>query len=201
MARLTKIYTHTGDHGETGLVAGQRISKDSPRIWAVGTVDELNSIIGLAQAFKPDRQTAVALTQIQNDLFNLGAELATPSKNFLTGMPSIESQHITKLEMLMDALNARLGPLEEFILPAGVPAAAQLHVARTVCRRAERLCVRLAKREKIGEQIVPYLNRLGDALFVLARWVNFKAGAPEKHWQRPVVSYRQVSRRNVPTKQ
>ena len=184
MARLTKIYTHTGDYGATGLVAGQRVSKDSPRIWAVGTVDELNSIIGLARAFKPDRKTAVALPQIQNDLFNLGAELATPSKNFLAGMPAIELHHITKLEILIDALNTRLGPLEEFILPAGVPAAAQLHVARTVCRRAERLCVRLARREKIGEQIVPYLNRLGDALFVLARWVNFKAGASETHWQK-----------------
>jgi len=201
MARLTKIYTHTGDYGATGLVAGQRVSKDSPRIWAVGTVDELNSIIGLARAFKPDRKTAVALPQIQNDLFNLGAELATPSKNFLAGMPAIELHHITKLEILIDALNTRLGPLEEFILPAGVPAAAQLHVARTVCRRAERLCVRLARREKIGEQIVPYLNRLGDALFVLARWVNFKAGASETHWQKPSASCRQVSRRNVPTKQ
>ena len=201
MARLTKIYTHTGDRGETGLVAGRRVSKDSPRIWAVGTVDELNSAIGLAGALKPDRQTAVALAQIQNDLFNLGAELATPSKNFLAGMPGIESHHITKLEMLMDALNTRLGPLEEFILPAGVPTAAQLHVARTVCRRAERLCVRVAKREKIGEQIVPYLNRLSDALFVLARWVNFKAGAPETHWQKPSsANCRQVSRQNVPTK-
>jgi len=201
MARLTKIYTHTGDCGETGLVAGRRVSKDSPRIWAIGTVDELNSIIGLARALKPDQKTKVVLAQIQNDLFDLGAELATPSKNFITGMPSIELHHITKLEMLIDALNTRLGPLKEFILPSGVPAAAQLHVARTICRRAERVCVRLAKCEKIGEQIVPYLNRLSDALFVLARWVNFKAGAPEDHWQKPSsTNRRQVSRQNVPTK-
>jgi len=183
MARLTKIHTHTGDLGDTGLVAGRRVSKDSPRIAAAGTVDELNSAIGMARALKPDRKTAAILVRIQNDLFDLGAELATLPKDFRSSIPRIESLHITTLEKLIDELNASLGPLEEFILPGGIPAAAQLHVARTVCRRAERLCVRLARRERIGERIVPYLNRLGDALFVLARWVNRKAGQPEIEWQ------------------
>ncbi len=200
MARLTKIYTHTGDQGETGLVDGKRISKDSPRIWAAGTVDELNSAIGLACALKPDRRTAAELKKIQNTLFNLGAELATLPEDFVTGMPCVEQNHITALERLMDGLNIKLGLLEEFILPAGIPAAAQLHVARTVCRRAERLCVRLAKADKIGDQVIPYLNRLSDALFVLARWVNFKAKVPEIHWQKPSANRPQVSRRSAPTK-
>ena len=189
MARLTKIYTHTGDRGETGLVAGKRIGKDSARIEATGTVDELNSAIGLAGALKPSRRVASALAQIQNDLCDLGAELATLPANFQAGMPQIEPRQITVLEKLVDELNATLGPLAEFILPGGTPAAAQLHVARTVCRRAERLCVRLARQEKIGEWVVPYLNRLSDALFVLARWANFKAGKPETSWRKPVAKH------------
>lgn len=197
MARLTKIHTHTGDQGETGLVAGKRVSKDSPRIWAAGTVDELTSAIGLAGAFKPDRQIASALAQIQNDLCDLGAELATLPVDFRVGMPRIEPHHITALETLMDELNATLGPLEEFILPGGCPAAAQLHVARTVCRRAERWCVRLGRQEKIGALIVTYLNRLGDALFVLARWANFKAGCPEAAWQKPAASRSRASRQSA----
>jgi cob(I)alamin adenosyltransferase len=197
MARLTKIYTQTGDQGETGLVAGKRVSKDSPRIWAAGTVDELNSAIGLARALKPDQRTAVELAKIQNNLFNLGAELATLPEDFATGMPSVKQNHIAALERLMDELNAKLGPLAEFILPGGTPAAAQLHVARTVCRRAERWSVRLARQEKIGTWIVPYLNRLGDALFVLARWENFKAAVPETSWRKPALSCRQASRRNA----
>lgn len=180
MPRLTKIYTRTGDKGDTGLVGGQRVSKDSPRIWACGTVDELNSAIGLARAFKPDKKTDRVLAGIQNDLFNLGAELATP------GQPAscIEQRRIVALEKLMDELNAKLGPLREFILPGGTPLAAQLHVARTICRRAERFCVRLARDEQIGEFVVPYLNRLSDALFVLARWVNKKQKAKEVFWRK-----------------
>ena len=200
MARLTNIYTQTGDQGETGLVAGRRVSKDSPRIWAAGTVDELNSAIGLARAWKPDRKTAAILSLIQNDLFNLGAELATLSTDFKAGMPRIESHQITTLEKLIDELNTTLGPLAEFILPGGTAAAAQLHVARTVCRRAERLCVRLARNEKIGEWVVPYLNRLGDALFVLARWTNFKARRPEMAWQKPATSRQPKSDRTGSTK-
>ena len=183
MARLTKIYTRTGDAGKTGLVGGHRVSKDAPRLWAYGTVDELNSALGLARAFKPDRRIDALLARIQSELFNPGAELATAGKP-LAGMPQIEQRHIDALETLMDGWNAKLGPLREFILPTGSPVGAQLHVARTICRRAERYCVRLQRREKIGALVVPYLNRLGDALFVMARWVNHRAGRPESFWQK-----------------
>jgi cob(I)alamin adenosyltransferase len=177
MARLTKIYTRTGDNGETGLVGGERVSKDSPRIWAYGTVDELNSALGVARSFKVDRETDAKLAVIQNDLFDLGAELA--------GAPGmVRQEQIDALEKLMDACNAELGPLKEFILPGGAPAAAQLHVARTICRRAERLCVRLAGKEEIGTLVIPYLNRLSDALFVLARWVNHKARRKDVFWKK-----------------
>jgi cob(I)alamin adenosyltransferase len=180
MARLTKIYTRTGDKGDTGLVGGQRVSKDSPRIWAYGTVDELNSAIGLARAFKPDKKTDTVLAGIQNDLFHLGAELATPGQSRVR----ITKAQIVALEKLMDECNAKLGPLREFILPGGTPVAAQLHVARTICRRAERFCVRLAREEKIEVLVVSYLNRLGDALFVLARWANKKQGVKEALWKK-----------------
>jgi len=173
MARLTKIYTRTGDKGQTGLVGGRRVSKDSPRIWAIGTVDELNAAIGLARAFKPDKKTDAILAGIQNDLFDLGAELA--------GAPArVQQSRIDALEKLMDERNAKLGPLREFILPGGTLVGAQLHVARTICRRAERFCVRL----KPDGLAIPYLNRLGDALFVLARWANRKAGKNETFWKK-----------------
>ncbi len=180
MARLTKIYTRTGDAGETGLVGGHRVSKDSPRLWAYGTVDELNSAIGLARAFKPDKKTDTVLAGIQNDLFDLGAELATPGPSPV----HVGQRQITALEKWMDKLNAELGPLREFILPAGTPVAAQLHVARTICRRAERFCVRLSREERIGEFAVPYLNRLGDALFVIARKANKDKGAKDTFWKK-----------------
>lgn len=190
MARLTKIYTRTGDKGDTGLVGGKRVSKDSPRIWAYGTVDELNSAIGLARAFNAERKGSPSaklddvLAQVQNDLFDLGAELATPPEDLKTGMPSVGKQRITTLERLMDDLNSELGPLQEFILPGGSQTAAALHLARTICRRAERFCVRLAREERIGEQVVPYLNRLSDALFVLARWANKRQGVKEIFWKK-----------------
>jgi len=177
MARLTKIYTRTGDAGDTGLVGGERVSKDAPRIWAYGTVDELNSVIGVARAGKPDKKTDAILADIQNDLFDLGAELA--------GAPGcLRQSQIDALEKLMDVCNAKLGPLREFILPGGMPVAAQLHVARTICRRAERFCVRLRHEEKIGALVIPYLNRLSDALFVLARWVNYQAGQQDTFWRK-----------------
>jgi cob(I)alamin adenosyltransferase len=178
MLRLTKIYTRTGDKGMTGLVGGKRASKDSPRIWAIGTVDELNAAIGLARALKPDP----ILAGVQNDLFDLGAELAGAP-------PRIRQSHITALEKLMDARNAKLGPLREFILPGGTPVGAQLHVARTICRRAERFCVRL----KPGGLVVPYLNRLSDALFVLARWAN--RGSKNVFWAKRPPASRQNARR------
>ncbi len=184
MARLTHIITRTGDDGTTGLVGGERVSKDSPRVWACGTVDELNSALGVARSLLTDQSLTELLRAVQNDLFNLGAELATPPGRFLDGMPRIEERHLLELEQRVATWNAELGPLQEFILPGGHPAAAQLHVARTVCRRAERFCVRLAKTEPVGEWVVPYLNRLGDALFTLARWVNHRANIPETCWRK-----------------
>jgi len=184
MARLTRIITRTGDDGTTGLAGGKRVSKDSPRIWAIGTVDELNSAIGLARALRADPDLDARLREIQNDLFNLGAELATPADRFQKGMPGIGPQHVTGLEELVEELGKELGPLKEFILPGGSPTGAQLHVARTICRRAERFCVRMRKDEKIGEYVIPYLNRLSDALFMLARWSNQKAGVKETYWKK-----------------
>jgi cob(I)alamin adenosyltransferase len=184
MARLTKIVTRTGDDGTTGLAGGGRVSKDSARIWAVGTVDELSSAIGLARALRADPDLDVRLREIQNDLFNLGAELATPADKFQKGMPGIEPSHVAGLEELVEELTKELGPLKEFILPAGSPTGAQLHVARTICRRAERFCVRMRKDEKIGEFVIPYLNRLSDALFMLARWSNQKASVKETYWKK-----------------
>ena len=184
MARLTKIVTRTGDDGTTGLAGGKRVSKDSARVWAVGTIDELNSAIGVARALGVGTELDTRLRLIQNDLFNLGAELATPADEFRAGMPRIDERQIADLETLIDELRKELGPLQEFILPGGSPIGAQLHVARTICRRAERFCVRLAREEKIGEFDIPYLNRLSDALFMLARWSNKKAGVTETYWKK-----------------
>ena len=184
MARLTNIVTRTGDDGTTGLAGGQRVSKDSPHVWAYGTVDELNSAIGVARSLNSDPDLDTRLRHIQNDLFNLGGELATPPDKLQEGVPRIEGRHVVDLEKLVEELTKKLGPLQEFILPGGSPVGAQLHVARTICRRAERFCVRLSKEEKVGEFVTPYLNRLSDALFTLARWSNKKAGAKETYWQK-----------------
>jgi cob(I)alamin adenosyltransferase len=184
MARLTNIVTRTGDDGTTGLAGGSRVSKDSPRVWAYGTVDELNSAIGVVRSLNADPDLDARLRHIQNDLFNLGGELATPPDKFQKGMPRIERQHVVALEKQVEELTKELGPLQEFILPGGGPVGAQLHVARTICRRAERFSVRLSKEEKVGEFVTPYLNRLSDALFTLARWSNQKAGAKETYWKK-----------------
>ncbi len=175
MARLTKIYTRKGDDGTTSLVGNQRVRKDTPRIVAMGTVDELNSVIGLARAWNRRRSLDTILAGIQNDLFDLGAALATRRD-------AVTAAHIAGLEQLLERLNARLGPLAEFILPGGNPVGAALHVARTVCRRAERACVRLGREESLEANVVPYLNRLSDVLFVLARWANRAAGRRETYW-------------------
>lgn len=184
MARLTNIVTKTGDSGETGLVGGKRVSKDSPRVWAYGTVDELSSAIGLARACNTDSAIEAWLSVIQHDLFDLGAELATPPETKMEGMPSIQQRHIDHLEKVVVELTEKLGPLKEFILPGGSMAGAQLHVARTICRRAERFCVRLTQTEKTGELVIPYLNRLSDTLFMLARWANKQAGDKETYWRK-----------------
>lgn len=181
-----KIYTRTGDTGTTALFGGDRVAKSHPRIEAYGTVDETNSIIGLVRAHlgqhSGNKQLNATLARVQNELFVLGADLATPQSSRAT-VPRIESAHVEQLETDIDAYVADLPPLEHFILPGGVPAAATLHLARTVCRRAERLTVEAAKEEQLGKQTIMYLNRLSDLLFILARWANFNADIAESEWQ------------------
>lgn len=176
--RLSKIYTKTGDDGTTGLGDGARVPKDAVRVAAYGTVDELNSAIGLLLA-APDLPLAVTetLTQVQHDLFDLGGELCIP------GMAMIEDADVARLETTLDHFNADLPPLTDFILPGGGIAGAQCHVARTVCRRAERCLVTLARNEAVRPQTLHYLNRLSDLLFVLARLLARAGGHGEVLWQ------------------
>ena len=184
MPRLTRIYTKTGDEGMTGLGGGQRVPKDSRRVDTYGTVDELNSQIGVALATGLCERLSGELRRIQNELFDLGADLATPaSSQARHPVPSVEPRHIEKLERLIDELNEVVGPLTNFLLPGGAPGAAQLHVARTVCRRAERTATSLARDETIGPTVLPYLNRLSDALFVMARYENHERGVAEPLWE------------------
>jgi cob(I)alamin adenosyltransferase len=183
MPRITKVYTRTGDDGTTGLGGGQRVPKDSPRIEAFGTVDELNSQIGVARAAGLDPKLSDPLAAIQNELFHLGSDLCFLEEDKARfPAPKIEARHVAALEKLMDELSAELSPLENFILPGGTPGAAALHVARTVCRRAERAALRLSRGEAIGAFVVPYLNRLSDALFVMARYENHRRGSADLLW-------------------
>jgi cob(I)alamin adenosyltransferase len=183
MPRITKVYTRTGDDGTTGLGGGQRVPKDSLRIEAYGTVDELNSQIGVVQAVGVNEAIAEALRTIQNDLFHLGSDLCILEEDKARlPVPRIEERHVVALEHLMDRLSEELAPLENFILPGGCPGAAALHVARTVCRRAERLVLALSRREPVGAFTVTYLNRLSDALFVMARHENKRRGVPDVLW-------------------
>ena len=190
--RITKVYTRTGDKGETGLVGNRRVPKDSSRIETYGIVDELNSILGLTCAMNQKFSRSIAskvrlekeLKKIQNELFVVGSDLATRLEDRWENMPLVGQRHIDELESLMDELGKGLKLLEEFILPGGGLVAASLHQARTVCRRAERACVALAREEPIGDYLIPYLNRLGDALFVLARWISHCEGEPETMWDR-----------------
>ena len=173
MPRIRKVYTRTGDDGTTGLGSGQRAAKSSPRIEAYGTVDELNAQIGVVLAAGPVRQLLDPLQRIQNELLRVGAELAVPEADQTqTPGPGIQASE-------------QLEPLESFILPGGTPAAAQLHVARTICRRAERRVVALAETEPVGPHVVSYLNRLSDALFVMARFQNKASGTSEPLWEAP----------------
>jgi cob(I)alamin adenosyltransferase len=184
MPRLTRIYTKTGDTGSTGLGGGQRVPKDSKRVETYGTVDELNSQIGVALATGLCARLAAELPQIQNELFDLGSDLATPAESQARHpVPTVEARHIQKLEHLIDELNEVVGPLANFLLPGGSPGAAQLHVARTICRRAERSATSLARDEAIGPTVIPYLNRLSDALFVMARFENRERGVNEPLWK------------------
>jgi len=177
--RLSKIYTRTGDQGSTGLGDGSRVPKDSLRVEAYGTVDELNSTIGmiLAVAGVPDAVRAV-LGEVQHDLFDLGGELCIPGHRIMT------AAHTTRLESDLDAFNDGLPALKEFILPGGGPAAAACHLARTVCRRAERICWSLAHEETVAPDVLTYLNRLSDLLFVVARVLARHENGGEVLWRR-----------------
>ncbi len=184
MPRLDRIYTKTGDEGMTGLGGGQRVAKDSLRVEAYGTVDELNSHIGMALTIGLCDRLASELPAIQNQLFDLGADLATPATSQARHpVPTVQQRHIEALESLIDELNEIVGPLTNFLLPGGSPGAAQLHVARTVCRRAERNATTLAREEQTGPTVLPYLNRLSDALFVMARYENHERGVAEPLWK------------------
>jgi cob(I)alamin adenosyltransferase len=183
MPRITKVYTRTGDDGTTGLGGGQRVGKDTLRIEAYGTVDELNSVIGVALAGGLNEAIAGPLGAVQNELFHLGSDLCILEEDKAKmPVPRIEERHVVALEKLMDRLSEELPPLENFILPGGTAGAAHLHVARTVCRRAERLVVALSRREAIGPWALRYLNRLSDALFVMARHENKRRGVPDVLW-------------------
>jgi cob(I)alamin adenosyltransferase len=177
-----KIYTKTGDDGTTSLFSGGRVAKTHLRVEAYGTVDELNSVLGLARAHRPHAKTDEWLTQIQNHLLRMGADLATPLDAKADWIVRIDAGAVTWLENTIDVMDAQLPELKNFILPGGTPAAATLHVARTVCRRAERLVVALKEQENIGEYPPIYLNRLSDFLFTVARWENMQAGEPDAKW-------------------
>ena len=188
---LNRIYTRTGDGGETHLAGGQRIAKDDLRIECYGTVDELNAFIGAARASLEDlgagvqqlQRLAAILKRIQHELFNLGSILATLPEDVHPKQPRITGGDIEQLEREIDAANEELQPLRSFVLPGGSRLDAELHICRTVCRRAERLLVSLARTQSVPPEAIRYLNRLSDALFVWSRWVNHISGAPETLWE------------------
>ncbi|HTK82208.1 MAG TPA: cob(I)yrinic acid a,c-diamide adenosyltransferase [Bacteroidota bacterium] len=176
-----KIYTKTGDKGETSLFGGKRVPKDTLRIEAYGTVDELNSILGVCRSTNAASEVDAILNELQHDLFVLGADLATPKDG--KEVTRISADDISRLERHIDDIEKKLIPLQSFILPGGNRSASMMHFARTISRRAERLVVRLQREEPIGELPVIYLNRLSDLLFVVARWINALGNTPETKWQ------------------
>jgi cob(I)alamin adenosyltransferase len=189
--RINRVYTRGGDRGETSLVGGQRVPKDSIRIESYGTVDELNAILGLARAAgrgapgaaDADRSRLDALLErLQGELFTLGSDLATLTADRHPRQPVIEERHVARLEADIDELNAALPELSSFVLPGGGPVGAFLHQARTVCRRAERRVTSLSRQEAVGKEALVYLNRLSDLLFVLSRWAARSRNEPETLW-------------------
>ena len=181
------IYTKTGDDGTTGLFGGQRVSKADLRVEAYGNVDELNAVLGVARTHSRTAEFEVILAGLQNTLFTLGSDLATPNASDTQmgkiTVPRVTAEHVAPLEILIDTWEADLPPLTQFILPGGSPLAASLHHARTVCRRAERGVVALASQETVNPEVVRYLNRLSDALFVLARLANYRQGLSDIVWK------------------
>ncbi len=198
---ITRVYTRLGDAGETALVGGRRVPKDSPRIVAYGTLDELNAAVGLARVFNAERIGARGAARarhrwlddvhkkIQNQIFDLGSELATPADAAYSGMFRIGEGEVTELEQLMDRCQKDLKPLKSFVLPGGGRIQAFLHQARTVCRRAEREVLALSRVEDIGPWPLRYVNRLSDAFFVLGRWVGRHMGEPEYYWERGLAAH------------
>jgi cob(I)alamin adenosyltransferase len=181
---LARIYTRTGDKGETGLVGGSRVPKDSLRVIAYGNIDELNSVLGLSRAFLEDEELDRVLEGLQKDLFVAGADLAAvPQSN--PDVPRITEEKITEMEKTIDKFEKELPPLKYFILPSGGQAGSILHFARTVARRAERSIVTLGRSERINDQMIPYINRLSDLLFVLARVANHRKKMNELEWHPP----------------
>ena len=178
-----KIYTKTGDRGETGLWGGRRVPKDALRVQAYGTLDECNAALGVARASGLDAGLDRLLALIQDQLFVVGADLATPDE--AANVPRVGPVDVAFLEQTIDSLEAELPPLKQFILPGGSPGAAHLHLARTICRRAERWVVSLAHQEPVSDHLLIYLNRLSDLLFVLARSANSRAGVTDLPWTSP----------------
>jgi cob(I)alamin adenosyltransferase len=191
--RLTRIYTRTGDKGNTALVGGKRVPKESTRLEAYGTIDELNSIVGIVRTYIPDYRDGLGadfepysetLRRIQNELFDLGSELATPPDGEYPQMHKMGAGETKRLEEEMDAMEKELEPLKSFTLPGGGVLNAFIHQARTVCRRAERECWRLKREEDISDNLIIYVNRLSDHLFVQSRWIAKRLGEPEFLWDR-----------------
>ncbi len=200
MVRITKVYTRAGDGGETHLVGGKRVAKDSPRVEAYGAIDELNSIVGLARVFNEECRNGgeahqfldEVLCRLQDELFDLGSELATPPESFQEGMYRVGAAEIERLEKLIDQCQQDLEPLKSFVLPGGGRIGAYLHQCRTVCRRAERDMLRLSRAEEINRNALKYVNRLSDLFFVLSRWIAKQSGEPEYLWQRGLMEKKKV---------
>jgi len=200
--RITRVYTRTGDAGETAVVGGKRVPKDASRIAAYGTIDELNAIVGLARVFNAETSAALArdrlediLKRIQNELFDLGSELATPPDAVYEGMYRVGDEEVQSLEHLMDECQHDLEPLNSFILPGGGRVGAFLHQCRTVCRRAERIVLKLSREEDIGAGPLRYLNRLSDLFFVLSRWIAKQSGEAEYLWERGLRAHQRRGRK------
>jgi cob(I)alamin adenosyltransferase len=200
---ITRVYTRTGDKGTTALVGGKRVPKDSPRIAAYGTIDELNSILGLARVFNEERLAEgekhrwldEVFRRLQNQLFDLGSELATPPGADYEGMFRVGDAEVKELETLMDRCQKDLAPLKSFVLPGGGRISGFLHQCRTVCRRAEREILALSRVEPIGEAPLRYVNRLSDVFFVLSRWVGRHLGEKEYLWERGLQSHARKKRK------
>lgn len=203
--RITKVYTRTGDKGFTKLVGGKKVAKDAIRIEAYGTIDELNAVLGLARVFNDDLKDRLPAAQrldeifrrLQNELFDLGSELATPADFSYEGMFKVGEDEVKAVEKLIDELQKDLAPLNSFILPGGGKVSGFLHQARTVCRRAEREVLRLSREEEIGPGPLQYVNRLSDLFFVLSRWVSKNLGEPEYLWERGLRGHEREKKRNA----